>query len=143
MRSAESGGSRKHSSKRDRRSRDVTSDQVASPRGPGSETGTKHQSDSGLHPGASLPILASRALAGERSFLTRPALRRAGGSEPVKSAPEYFVSAEGDSAHLWVREGTTLRVVGHGTCKDCPPPDEGHEHEEGDGHHHAKPGAKK
>lgn len=65
-----------------------------------------------------------------------------GASEPVRSAPEYFVTADGDAAHLWVREGTTLRVVGHGACKDCPL-DADHEHKEGDGHDHSKPGAKK
>lgn len=58
-----------------------------------------------------------------------------GASEPVKSAPEYFVTAEGDNAHLWVREGTTLRVIGHGACKDCPQHDEDG-HKEGDGHDH-------
>lgn len=48
-------------------------------------------------------------------------------SQPAKSAPEYFVTADGDSAHLWVREGTTLRVIGHGSCKDCAS-DATHEH---------------
>jgi hypothetical protein len=65
-----------------------------------------------------------------------------GASEPVKSAPEYFVTAEGgDHAHLWVREGNGLRVVGHGTCKDCPLDAEA-EHKEGDGHDHGKPAKK-
>jgi len=58
-----------------------------------------------------------------------------GASQPVKSAPEYFVTADGDAAHLWVREGTTLRVVAHGACKECAE-HEGHEHKEGDGHKH-------
>ena len=60
-----------------------------------------------------------------------------GASEPVKSAPEYFVTAEGDNAHLWVREGVNLRVVGHGVCKDCPL-GHGHEHKSGDDHEHGK-----
>lgn len=64
-----------------------------------------------------------------------------GASEPIKSAPEYFVTAEGDNAHLWVREGTNLRVVGHGSCKNCPRDGEGG-HTEGDGHDHGKPGGK-
>lgn len=64
-----------------------------------------------------------------------------GASEPVKSAPEYFVTAEGDNAHLWVREGNGLRVVGHGTCKNCPLDAEG-DHKEGDGHDHGKPSPK-
>jgi hypothetical protein len=40
-----------------------------------------------------------------------------------------------------VREGNGLRVVGHGTCKDCPLDAEG-EHKEGDGHDHGKPAKK-
>ena len=59
-------------------------------------------------------------------------------SEPVKSAPEYFVTADGDAAHLWVREGVTLRIVGHGVCKDCPLDKASGEHKEGDGHDHDK-----
>lgn len=48
---------------------------------------------------------------------------------PVKSETQYFVTADGDTAHLWVREGTALRVVGHGECKDCPQgKHEGHDH---------------
>lgn len=65
-----------------------------------------------------------------------------GASEPVKSAPEFFVTADDNNAHLWVREGNSLRVVGHGLCKNCPLEAEA-EHEEGDGHDHAKPGARK
>lgn len=82
-------------------------------------------------------ILGGLALASTAALVTTQ-----GASEPVKSAPEYFVTAEGDNAHLWVREGNGLRVVGHGMCKDCPLDAEG-EHKEGDGHDHGKPGAKK
>lgn len=39
--------------------------------------------------------------------------------------------------HLWVREGTNLRCVGHGECK-AHGDHEGHEHKEGDGHDHVK-----
>jgi len=81
-------------------------------------------------------ILGSIALASTGAFLTTQ-----GASEPVRSAPEYFVTAEGDNAHLWVREGNNLRVVGHGTCKSCPLDAEG-AHGHGDGHDHEKPGAK-
>lgn len=73
-----------------------------------------------------------------------------GASQPVKSAAEYFVTADGEEAHLWVREGTTLRVVGHGECKECKEKghgdhdDHGKEgHKEGDGHDNAKPAPKK
>ena len=58
-----------------------------------------------------------------------------GASQPVKSEPQYFVTADGEGAHLWVREGTALRVVGHGECKECKA--KGHDdHKEGDGHDH-------
>ena len=63
-----------------------------------------------------------------------------GASQPVKSEPQYFVTAEGDGAHLWVREGTALRVVAHGECKECKAKGhDDHDHKEGDGHDHAKP----
>ncbi len=70
-----------------------------------------------------------------------------GASQPVKSAAEYYVTADGEGAHLWVREGTTLRAVGHGECKECAA--KGHDdhgkgdHKEADGHDHAKPAPKK
>lgn len=64
-----------------------------------------------------------------------------GASQPVKSEAQYFVTADGDEAHLWVREGTTIRVVGHGACKECA--EKGHDHKEGDGHNHTKPAPKK
>lgn len=61
-----------------------------------------------------------------------------GASQPVKSEPQYFVTPDGDGAHLWVREGLALRVVAHGECKECAA--KGHDdHKEGDGHDHAKP----
>lgn len=59
-----------------------------------------------------------------------------GTSQPVKAEPQYFVTADGDEAHLWVREGATIRVVGHGACKECAA--KGHDHKEGDGHDHGK-----
>lgn len=61
-----------------------------------------------------------------------------GASQPVKTETQYFVTSEGDAAHLWVKEGTNLRCVGHGECKA-----HGHEHKEGDGHDHDKPAPKK
>lgn len=81
-------------------------------------------------------VLGGLALVSSAAFFTTQ-----GASEPVKSAPEYFVTAEGDNAHLWVREGNGLRVVGHGMCKDCPLDAEG-EHKEGDGHDHGQPAKK-
>ena len=69
-----------------------------------------------------------------------------GASEPMKSTPEYFVTAEGNNAHLWVREGNGLWVVGHRTCKDCALDAES-QHKDGerkddDGHDHGKPAKK-
>lgn len=68
-----------------------------------------------------------------------------GASQPVKSEPQYFVTADGeDGAHLWVREGTSLRVVAHGECKECKAKGhDDHDHKEGDGHDHAKPAKSK
>ncbi|MGH7130517.1 MAG: hypothetical protein ACREJO_01020 [Phycisphaerales bacterium] len=60
-------------------------------------------------------------------------------SQPIKSAAEYYVTADGEGAHLWVREGVNLRVVGHGECKECK--EKGHDHKDGDGHDHGKPAA--
>jgi hypothetical protein len=62
-------------------------------------------------------------------------------SQPVKTETQYFVTADGEGAHLWVREGATLRVVGHGECKECTTT--GHDHKEGDGHDHDKTPHKK
>lgn len=65
-------------------------------------------------------------------------------SQPVKSETQYFVTGEGDHAHLWVREGTSLRVVGHGECKmGCPWDKDEHDHKPGDGHDHGKDAPKK
>ena len=61
-----------------------------------------------------------------------------GASQPVKSETQYFTTGEGDEAHLWVREGTHLRCVGHGECKA-----DGHDHKEGEGHDHGKEAPKK
>ena len=68
-----------------------------------------------------------------------------GASQPVKSEPQYFVTADGgDTAHLWVREGTTLRVVAHGECKECKAKGhDDHDHKEGDCHDHTKDAPKK
>ena len=48
-------------------------------------------------------------------------------AQPVKSETQYFVTGEGDDAHLWVREGTSLRCVGHGRYK-AHGDHEGHDH---------------
>jgi hypothetical protein len=61
-----------------------------------------------------------------------------GASQPVKSETQYFVTGEDDETHLWVREGSNLRCVGHGECKAHQ-----HGHQEGDGHDHGKEAPKK
>lgn len=69
-----------------------------------------------------------------------------GANQPVKSESQYFVTADGEGAHLWVREGTALRVVAHGECKECAAKGQGHDdhgHKEGDGHDHGKEAPKK
>lgn len=60
-----------------------------------------------------------------------------GASQPVKSEAQYFVTAHGDGAHLWVREGAALRVIGHAECSQCAAKD--HNHKEGDDHDHDHP----
>ena len=85
----------------------------------------------GLFAGASLTALAAMMMG-------------QGASQPVKSEPQYFVTPDGEGAHLWVREGTNLRVVAHGECKECKASShDDHEHKEGDGHDHDKPAPKK
>lgn len=85
--------------------------------------------------------LSTSILGGIALVSTAALFTTQGASEPVKSAPEYFVTAEGDDAHLWVREGSALRVVAHGTCKDCPLHAD-HDHKEGEPHDHDKPAKK-
>ena len=80
------------------------------------------------------------------TVVTAVLMRQSGGaSTPVKSDPGYFVTGEGDEAHLWVREGTNLRCVGHGECAahahDHDHDD--HDHKDGDGHDHGTPPAPK
>ena len=60
----------------------------------------------------STSILGGLALASTTALFTTQ-----GASEPVKSAPEYFVTSEGDNAHLWVREGNGLRAEREGVCQ--------------------------
>ncbi len=62
-----------------------------------------------------------------------------GASQPVlKTETQYFVTGEGDDAHLWVREAAKLRCVGHGECAALQ-----HDHKDGDGHDHGKEAPKK
>lgn len=84
--------------------------------------------------------IAAGLAAGVGLFILVAAMMGQGASQPVKSDPQYFVTADGDVAHLWVREGTALRVVGHGECKECNATGhDDHDHKEGDGHDHGAP----
>jgi hypothetical protein len=76
--------------------------------------------------GIILGLVAGVALASTASLVAQQ-------TQPVKSETQYFVTGEGDDAHLWVREGTNLRCVGHGECKA---------HGDHEGHDHGKEGKK-
>ena len=82
--------------------------------------------------GIGIAIIASIGL----TALSANLLGQSGTAQPVKSETQYFVTGEGDDAHLWVREGTNLRCIGHGECKAHG----GHKHD--DGHDHEKEKAK-
>ncbi len=51
-----------------------------------------------------------------------------GASTPARSETQYFVTGEGGAAHLWVREGTNLRCVGHGACAVHTHDESAHDH---------------
>ena len=76
--------------------------------------------------GIMLGLAAGVALATTANLVAQQA-------QPVKGETQFFVTGEGDDAHLWVREGTNLRCVGHGECKA---------HGDHEGHDHAKEGKK-
>ena len=81
------------------------------------------------HKGLMLGVIAGVSLATVSAVLM-------GQNTPIKSETQYFVTGEGDAAHLWVREGTGLRCVGHGECTSHGDHDD---HKEGDGHDHGTP----
>lgn len=56
-------------------------------------------------------ILAGIALGGLGGNL----LAQQGGA--VAANAQFFVTGQGETAHLWVREGLNLRCVGHGECR--------------------------
>lgn len=76
--------------------------------------------------------LAAGLLAGTAATILVASMMGQSPSQPVRSAIQYFVTAEGDQAHLWVREGAKLRCVGHGECAEHA----GHSRRQGDGHDH-------
>lgn len=78
----------------------------------------------GLVAGAGLTVVAA-AMMGQGAARNSPA------------DSQYFVTANNGEAHLWLREGNTLKMVAHGKCGEC----EGKGHNDGDGHDHSKPAA--
>lgn len=65
-----------------------------------------------------------------------------GAAQRSPADTQYFVTADDGEAHLWLREGNSLKFVAHGECAECKAKgDHGHGHKEDDGHDHAKPGA--
>jgi hypothetical protein len=65
-----------------------------------------------------------------------------GAAQRAPADTQYFVTADDGEAHLWLRDGNTLKMVAHGQCAECKGKgDDGHDHKEGDGHDHAKPAA--
>lgn len=63
-----------------------------------------------------------------------------GAAQRAPADTQYFVTADDGEAHLWLRDGNTLKMVAHGKCDQCAgKEDDGHGHKEGDGHDHAKP----
>ncbi len=70
-----------------------------------------------MNPSRSKGLLIGLALGIAFTAFTATLMAQSGGAQPVKSETQYFVTGEGDDAHLWVREATNLRCVGHGECK--------------------------
>lgn len=61
-------------------------------------------------------------------------MAQTGQSPPPRQEAQYFVTGDGDFAHLWVREGTKLRCLGHGECKAHVGHKDGHGHDHDKGH---------
>ncbi len=77
-------------------------------------------------------------IAGTAFTVATAAMMGQGAAQGGPADTQYFVTADDGEAHLWLREGNTLKFVAHGACAECK---DGHDHEEGDGHDHAKPAA--
>jgi hypothetical protein len=75
-------------------------------------------------------------VAGAALTVAAAAMMGQGAAQGGPADTQYFVTADDGEAHLWLREGNTLKMVAHGACAECK---DGHDHEEGDGHDHAKP----
>jgi hypothetical protein len=81
-------------------------------------------------------------VAGAAVTVAAAAMMGQGAAQRGPADTQYFVTADDGEAHLWLREGNTLKMVAHGECADCKGKGEdGHGHKEGDGHDHSKPAA--
>lgn len=77
-------------------------------------------------------------VAGAAITVAVAAMMGQGAAQRGPADTQYFVTADDGEAHLWLREGNTLKMVAHGACAECK---DGHDHKEGDGHDHGKPAA--
>lgn len=83
-------------------------------------------------------------VAGAALTVAAAAMMGQGAAQRGPADTQYFVTADDGEAHLWLREGNTLKMVAHGKCDQCAGNDgDGHGHKEGDGHDHAKPASGK
>jgi len=42
-----------------------------------------------------------------------------GAAQRSPADTQYFVTADDGEAHLWLREGNSLKFVAHGECAEC------------------------
>lgn len=89
-------------------------------------------------------------IAGSALTVFAGAMMGQGAARPAPADTQYFVTADDGEAHLWLREGSTIRMVAHGTCDQCAGigddghgDDDGHAHDDRDGHDHATPAVRK
>lgn len=81
-------------------------------------------------------------IAGTALTVAAAAMMGQGAAQRGPADTQYFVTADDGEAHLWLREGNTLKMVAHGECTECKAKGgDGHGHKEGDGHDHGKTAA--
>lgn len=81
-------------------------------------------------------------VAGAALTFAAAAMMGQGAAQRGPADTQYFVTADDGEAHLWLREGNTLKMVAHGACAECKAEGEdGHGHDDGDGHDHGRPAA--
>lgn len=81
-------------------------------------------------------------VAGAATTTAVAAMMGQGAAQRGPADTQYFVTADDGEAHLWLREGNTLKMVAHGKCPECKAKGhDDHDHKDGDGHDHGKPAA--